>query len=188
MNASPDQPVPVPGLTSDQAQRWAAVQPGDDARVLVGDSPERDAVVAGLRALAGYLAANPAVPVPPFGWDVLVHAAGTDSEQFSQVDLVGEIMGERPVDQRAAAGHHHVERSFGPVTYRFVGISEQRMARHHAGASYADSVAPDEPPAEPARLAATAFPAGPMAAAPVPGQSRGSRLAGSRAAAQGAAR
>ena len=62
---SPDQPVPVPGLTGDQAQRWAAVQPGDDARVLVGDSPERDAVVAGLRALAGYLAANPAVPIRP---------------------------------------------------------------------------------------------------------------------------
>jgi hypothetical protein len=183
---SPDQPVPVPGLTGDQAQRWAAVQPGNDARVLVGDSPERDAVVAGLRALAGYLAANPAIPIPLHGWDVSVHAEGTDSEQFSQVDLVSEIMGERPADQRTAAGHHHVERSFGPITYRFVGISEQRMARHYAWVSYADSVVPNEPSAEPARLATAAFPTGPAATA-VPGQSQGSRLASSRRAARGMA-
>ena len=176
----PDQPAPVPGLTREQAQRWAAAQPADDARVLVGDSPERAAVVAGLRALAGYLAANPSVPIPPYGWDVLVHAEGTDSEQFAQVDLVSEILGERPVDQRAATGHHHAERSFGPVTYRFAGISERRMAQHQAWASYADSVVPDEPAAEPARLAAAAFPAGQAAVAPVPAQSRGSRPAVSR--------
>jgi hypothetical protein len=184
---SPDPQVPVHGLTGDQAQRWAAVQPGDDARVLVGDSLERDAVVAGLRALAGYLAANPAVPIPPYGWDVSVHAKGTDSEQFSQVDLVSEIMGERPVDQRATIGHHHVERSFGPITYRFVGISERRMGQHHAWVSYADSVVPDESSAEPARLAATAFPAGPAAIALVPGQPQGSRLASSRRAVRGIA-
>ena len=83
-----DQPAPVPGLTREQAQRWAAARPSHDARVLVGDSPERAAVVAGLRSLAGYLAANPSVPIPPYGWEVLVHAEGTDSEQFSQVDLV----------------------------------------------------------------------------------------------------
>ena len=183
----PDQPAPVPGLTREQAERWAAAQPADDARVLVGDSPERAAVVAGLRALAGYLAANPAVPIPPYGWDVCVHAEGTDSEQFSQVDLVGEIMGERPVDQRAVVGHHHVERCFGPVTYRFVGISEHRMAQHHAWASYADSVVPDEPSAEPARLATTAFPAGPAATAQLSGQSEGSCLANSRRAARGMA-
>jgi hypothetical protein len=184
----PDQPAPGSGLTHEQAQRWAAVQPQDNARILVGDSPGRAAVVAGLRALAGYLAANPAVPIPPYGWDVCVHAEGTDREQFSQVDLVSEIMGERPVDQRAATGHHHAERSFGPVTYRFVGISERRMAQHHAWASYADSVVPDKPAAEPARLAAAAFPAGQAAVAPAPGPSRASRSpAGSRRAAQGVA-
>ena len=173
----PDQPAPVPGLTREQAQRWAAAQPADDARVLVGDSPERAAVVAGLRALAGYLAANPSVPIPPYGWDVLVHAEGTDSEQFSQVDLVSEIMGERPVDQRASTGHHHAERSFGPVTYRFAGISEQRMAQHQAWASYADSVVPDEPAAEPARLGRRRVPRRPGGRRPgsraVPGQPPG---------------
>ena len=77
-------------------------------------------------------------------------------------------MSERPVDRRAATGHHRVERSFGPVTYRFVGISERRMAQHQAWASYADSVVPDEPAAEPARLAAAAFPVGQAAVAAVP--------------------
>ena len=183
-----DQPAPVPGLTREQAQRWAAARPSHDARVLVGDSPERAAVVAGLRSLAGYLAANPSVPIPPYGWEVLVHAEGTDSEQFSQVDLVSEFLGERPVDQRAAIGHHHAERSFGPVTYRFVGISERRMAQHRAWASYADSVIPGEPAAEPARLAASAFPVGQAAVTSVPGQSRGSRSpAGSRRVARGTA-
>ena len=55
------------------------------------------------------------------------------------------------------------------------------MAQHQAWASYADSVVPDEPAAEPARLAAAAFPAGQAAVAPAPGQSQASRSpAGSR--------
>jgi hypothetical protein len=137
-------------------------------------------MVAGLRALASYLAANAAVPVPPYGWEVLVHAEGTDGEQFSQVDLVGEMMSERPVDRRAATGHHHAERSFGPVTYRFVGISERRMAQHQAWASYADSVVPDEPATAPARLAAAAFPVGQAVVAPVSGQSPARRSPASR--------
>ena len=184
---SPDQPVPVPGLTGDQAQRWAAVQPGDDARVLVGDSPERDAVVAGLRALAGYLAANPAVPIPPRGWDVSVHAEGTDSEQFSQVDLVSEIMGEHPVDQRAATGHHHVERSSGrspagSSAYRNGGWpsttrgsrTQTRWSRISPRQSQPAWPPPHSPPARrpPPRF---------------PGRSRGSRLASSRRAVPGMA-
>ena len=181
----PDQLVPAAGLTCEQARRWAAVLPQDNDRILVGESPERTAMVAGLRALASYLAANPAVPVPPYGVDVLVHAEGTDSEQFSQVDLVAELMSERPVDQRAATGHHHTERSFGPVTYRFTGISERRMAQHHAWASYAGSVIPDEPAVEPARLAAAAFPAGQAAVAAVPGQAPASRSPARRRAATG---
>jgi hypothetical protein len=177
----PDQPA-APGLTGEQAQQWAAVQPAaDDVPILVGDTPERAAVVAGLRALASYLAANPAVPVPPHGWEVLVHAQGTDSQQFSQVDLVSQILGERPADERAGIGHHHVERSFGPVTYRFVGISERRMAQHRAWESYAGSVVPDEHAAQPAELAATAFPARQAAGIPVPARSQPSRrLAGTR--------
>ena len=63
------------------------------------------------------------------------------------------------------------------------------MAQHQAWASYADSVVPDEPAAEPARLAAAAFPVGQAAVVPAPGQSRASRSpAGSRRrAAQGVA-
>jgi len=55
----PDQPVPVPGLTRKQSQRWAAVQPQDNDRILVGDSPERAAVVTTTRMLSyGELAAR----------------------------------------------------------------------------------------------------------------------------------
>ena len=97
----PDQPA-APGLTGEAARRWAAVQPASgDARICIGDAPERAELVAGLRSLADYLAADPSVPVPPYGWRVAVYAEGTDSEQFAQVDLVAEITGERPVDRRA---------------------------------------------------------------------------------------
>ena len=61
------------------------------------------------------------------------------------------------------------------------------MAQHQAWASYADSVVPDGPAAEPARLAAAAFPAGQATVAPAPGQSRASRPASRRRAAQGVA-
>jgi hypothetical protein len=158
----PNQPA-VPGLIGETARRWAAVKPGD-ARVLIGDIPERAELIVGLHSLANYLAANPSVPVPPHGWRVTVDAEGTDSEQFSQVDLVAEIMGERPVDRRAVTGHHHVERSFGPVTYEFSAIAGWRMAQHRDRMSYADSVVPDPP----ARLAAEAFPATAQASAHAP--------------------
>jgi hypothetical protein len=91
----PDQPA-APDLTGETARRWAAVQPASgNARIRIGDAPERAELVAGLRSLADYLAADPSVPVPPHGWRVAVYAEGADSEQFAQVDLVAEIIGEQ---------------------------------------------------------------------------------------------
>ena len=183
----PDQPA-APGLTGEAARRWAAVQPASgDARICIGDAPERAELVAGLRSLADYLAADPSVPVPPYGWRVAVYAEGTDSEQFAQVDLVAEITGERPVDRRAVTGHHYVQRSFGPVSYEFTAISEWRMAQHRAGMSYAGSVIPDTPPgrlpAWPLRHSqrppdAAADAAAPARAAEVPGAPRAAHRGG----------
>ncbi len=183
----PDQPA-APDLTGETARRWAAVQPASgNARIRIGDAPERAELVAGLRSLADYLAADPSVPVPPHGWRVAVYAEGTDSEQFAQVDLVAEIIGEQPADRRTATGHHSVQRSFGPVSYEFTAISEWRMTQYRAGMSYAASVVPDTPPGPPARLAAEAFPAQadavPDAAAPdraaeVPSASRAAQCGG----------
>jgi hypothetical protein len=157
-------PTPAPDLTGEAVRRWAAVQPASgDARICIGDTPERAELIAGLRSLADYLDADPSVPAPPYGWKVAVYAEGTDSEQFAQVDLVAEIVGEQPVDRRAVTGHHHVRRSFGPVTYEFTAIAEWRMAQHRAGMSYADSVVPDALAGPPARLVAEAFPPQPGA-------------------------
>jgi hypothetical protein len=108
----PDQPA-VPDLTGETARRWAAVQPASgETRVIIGDIPERAGLVAGLRSLADYLAVNPAVPVPP------------DGEQFCQVDLVAEFMGERPADRREATGRHYMQRSFGPASYESTAIAD----------------------------------------------------------------
>ena len=163
----PDSENPFPGLTEDQARRWAAVQPAVGFPPgLVGDEPGRARLVSGLRALADYLESAPAVPVQPYGVHIVVHAQGTDSEMKAQVDLVGEILGAPPDEEDPGSGHYEVRQSFGPVTYKFLAISDERMARHAAFMSYAQSVEPDFPAGQPPGLAATAFPVTPPAQAP----------------------
>lgn len=129
----------------------------------------RAGFVADLRSLADYLAANPEVPVPRYGWTIFVHATGTDEEEFAQVDAVSEILGEKPTDRRETSGGYAVVRSFGSVEYQFDAHTSDSMARHRAFMSYADSVEP-ETPAEPVRLAAEAFPADGDAVASHPAQ------------------
>jgi hypothetical protein len=97
-------------------------------------------LVAGLHALADYLNANPAVPVPEFSTDLLVHARGTDAEGFAEVDRVAELLGVAVRDRTGRGGHYTAVRWFGPVEYRCVAIPAAVMALHQAGQSYADSV------------------------------------------------
>ena len=152
---------PVPGLTRAQARRWAAAQPDDEFQAIgVGSTRGRAELVAGLRELADYLAANPAVPIPPYGVSVIVAAAGTDSQKLAQIGLASKATGQpRPAPE--PGGYRRAERAFGPVTYRFSATSEDAVARHAALMSYRGLVEPDSPADQPASLAATAFPARP---------------------------
>ncbi|MFB9833812.1 hypothetical protein [Actinoallomurus acaciae] len=103
----------------------------------------RTDLIGGLYALADFLDANPAVPVPRFSTEVLVHARGTDKEAFAEVDRVAALLGVAVRDQTARGGHYKAVRSFGPVDYRYVAIPTAVMAVHRAGQSYAESVVPD---------------------------------------------
>jgi hypothetical protein len=99
--------------------------------------------IAGLRALADYLNANPTVPVPEFSTDVLVHARGTDTEQCAEVDRVAGLLGASVEDRTARGGHYTAARSFGPVEYRCVAIPAAVMAVHEARQAYARSIIRD---------------------------------------------
>jgi hypothetical protein len=158
------------GLTGREARQWASVLPDTGrAYFLVGNSAERSQFIAGLRALAAYLEARPGVPVPRSGCTINVFADGTDEQKFAQVDLASRTLRTRVTDDRNDGGHYQAERSFGPVAYSVVAVSDERRARHQAGMSYYYyyyyyyyAVAADPPAGQAAvPLAAAAFPGHP---------------------------
>ncbi len=110
---------------------------------LIIGSDFRWAFIAGLRDLADYLAAHPAVPVPEHGTEIIVHAASTDDGGCAQVDRFARQLGVPVENELAYCGHYRAARSFGPVGYRMTAISDHAMARHHAHHSYRGCVTPD---------------------------------------------
>jgi hypothetical protein len=99
--------------------------------------------IAGLHALADFIDANPAVPIPPFRAEILIHVSGTDDEQRAEVDRLAELLGTPVNDETGDRGHYTAMRPFGPVEYRCVAIPAAVRAAFNAGMSYADSVVPD---------------------------------------------
>ncbi|MGH3403044.1 MAG: hypothetical protein ACRDRJ_11180 [Streptosporangiaceae bacterium] len=102
------------------------------------------------------------MPVPRSGCTINVFADGTDEQKFAQVDLASQTLRTRVTDDRNDGGHYRAGRSFGPVAYGVVAVSDERRARHKAGMSYYDAVAADPPAGQAAvPLAAAAFPGHP---------------------------
>ncbi|MFG2071697.1 hypothetical protein [Nonomuraea maritima] len=100
------------------------------------DPTVRAEFIAGLRALARFLADNPKVPVPSYGQDVTVNARGNEDEQRAAVDRVADLIG-----APASGGTHYcTARDFGPITYRAVAINEQAMSEYEAVLSYHGAV------------------------------------------------
>ena len=107
------------------------------------DPNVRQAFITGLRDLADYLARHPAVAVPVHGTEILLHAASADDGGCAQVDRFARQLGVPVENELAYDGHYRAARSFGPVGYRMIAISEAAMARHHAHDSYYGCVTPD---------------------------------------------
>ncbi|MFF5261799.1 hypothetical protein ACFY4C_22910 [Actinomadura viridis] len=112
------------------------------------EAAHRGRVVEGLIDLAAFLEANPGVPVPRFGWRLLV-ALGvsvngtTDLAQRAEIDRVAGLLGAPVSDETRDGGHYIARRHFGPVTYEAVHVPACRMATFDALRSYADNVKPD---------------------------------------------
>jgi hypothetical protein len=111
-----------------------------------GTADDRAALVAGLRALADFLEANPAVPVQEsyHREDITFFPPGdTDDEKRAAVDLAASAMGVRAADPDGH-GHYRAERMFGPVVYQVLMISSAARARADARDSYADVISLDQ--------------------------------------------
>ncbi|NJP26785.1 hypothetical protein FLW53_21845 [Microbispora sp. SCL1-1] len=111
----------------------------------------RTALIVGLRALADFLDANPAVPVP-LSVNVLhfPHRA-TDTEMCAEVDHIAELLG-ASINQEF--GHYGASVYFGPVEYKAVAILSARRAQYEADRSYEGCIQPDPIPNKNAAQAA----------------------------------
>lgn len=103
--------------------------------IVPGDLFARHQTIAGLRALADFLEANPGVPVYEYGWSLSVHGEGTDEQRAAEVDRIATLLDVTPVHSRG--GHYIASKTFGRITYNAVHIPVRRIAAHEALMSYA---------------------------------------------------
>lgn len=108
---------------------------------------DRAALIAGLRDLADFIEANPAVPVPPYlSAHISIPAPGSDDdEKRAFVDTTAASLGTTAayVDP---SGHYMTARTFGPVEFHVFTIPAAAHARYDALNSYRDSVRLDDEP------------------------------------------
>ena len=117
-------------------------------RTIPGDLLTRGKVITGLRQLADYLDAHPAIPVGTYGWDLNIYPDRGDGDGAAraEVDRIAALLGVQVRDDTGRGGHYTAARTFGLICYRAVHIPQTRMAEHEALMSYSDCVTPD--PAE----------------------------------------
>jgi hypothetical protein len=126
------------GLTEWQASRWAEIH-GANPHCVIGYGQARTDMVAGLRALADFLEANPAVPIPRYGHTFGVSTSGSDEQRLAQVKFASLVIGEQTTDNTQNHGHYWAQRRFGPVSYRIVAVSQAAMRRWQEATSRRDS-------------------------------------------------
>lgn len=113
------------------------------------DPAAREAFIAGLRDLADFLAANPAVPVSEQGADITVQPYGTDAESVREINAFAAAAGVDVLDERDSAGYfsgqYSATRKFGPVVYRAFTYTAAVMAKSDALRSYERNIQVDAP-------------------------------------------
>ena len=107
---------------------------------------DRAALVDGLRALADFIEANPALPVPSYvSARVSVPApGGDDDERRTFVDSAAAALGTTAA-YAVPSGHYTTTRTFGPVGFSAFMVPAAAHARHDALDSYRDSIRLDQP-------------------------------------------
>jgi hypothetical protein len=118
---------------------------GQTAPLVPGDLFARHQAITGLRALADFLEANPAVPVNEYGHDLIVSVrAADDAAAAALVDKAAALLGVDVDDDTRHGGHYTATRSFGRISYRIVHIPQHRRDQYRAQDSYRDNITLDD--------------------------------------------
>ncbi|WP_424536688.1 hypothetical protein ACOZ38_45065 [Sphaerisporangium viridialbum] len=109
-------------------------------------TPDRLAVINGLRDLADFLDTNPDVPAPWGPISIYFYPLGTDEEIRAQVDHVARLLGSDVDADELAVDHYSTGITFGIAEYKAVGLLASSRARWAARRSYEDSITLDTDP------------------------------------------
>jgi hypothetical protein len=107
------------------------------------DPAKRGKFIASLRALADYLSASPAVPVPEYSTPIALCADRTENGGRAQVDTIAQLLDVIVTDDTATGGHYYARRTFGDLVFEIRSIPEAYIAQYDADMTYRGSVTPD---------------------------------------------
>ncbi|MFI0370401.1 hypothetical protein ACH35V_21240 [Actinomadura sp. 1N219] len=117
---------------------------GQTSPVVPGDLFARHQTITGLRALADFLEANPAVPVDEYGEHYHVFTrTEDDASAVALVDQTAALLGAEVTDRRSRGGHYLAEKTFGRITYAIVHIPERQKRESLARDSYRHNIVLD---------------------------------------------
>ncbi|MEU9840494.1 hypothetical protein AB0C69_14870 [Actinomadura sp. NPDC048032] len=106
-----------------------------------GDLFARHQTITGLRALADFLEANPAVPINEYGREYNVYTRAEDEAvAVAMVDKVAALLGAEVADKRSEGGHYSAEKTFGRITYGIVHVPKRRHDEYDAYTSYRHNI------------------------------------------------
>jgi hypothetical protein len=121
------------------------------------DPARREAFIAGLRELADFLTANPAVPVETYEREITMQPSHrSDDDDAHEIEEFASVTGATLLDDRATSGKYEAIRTFGVVSYRAFSYTRASMAKSAAQYSYANNVQVDIPAAGVAEIARAA--------------------------------
>lgn len=105
---------------------------------------DRDALIAGLIALAGFLKAHAQVPTSVSPVTIRAFPAnGSDDDMRAEVDKVAALLGTEIDPDHLPYDHYMTGIDFGPVRYEFTAILATARARHAAADSYRNCIQTD---------------------------------------------
>ncbi|GGU07455.1 hypothetical protein [Actinomadura citrea] len=114
---------------------------GQTSLLVPGDLFARHQTITGLRALADFLEANPAVPVNEYGREYNVYTRSKDeAAAVAMVDQVAALLSAEVTDNRSEGGHYSAERTFGRITYGIVHVPQRRHDEYDAYTSYRHNI------------------------------------------------